>query len=1060
MNEPALRRGRTRPGIVLAVAAVGVFMAFVDDTVIGIAFPNIIHSFPGTSLSALSWVLNAYNIAFAALLIPMGRFADQFGRRIVYVTGIGLFTVGSALSAIAPSIGALIAARAVQGAGAAAIVPASLAIILDAYPSAKRAQAVGIWGATAALAAGIGPSIGGALVTLDSWRLVFAINIPIGIAGYVCSRRLLVESRAPGPRLSPDLGGAALLATAVGALTLAIVQGPDWGWTSPGVIGAAMASVLVAALLARRCLRRRSPIIDLELLRTPGFSVTGLLTLVGSAGFFAVGLLNVLFLIDVWHYSPLKAGLAITPTPFLAAVAAGAAGQLATRVDPRRLMLAGAAVWTVGPLLLFARAGPDPNYLGVYLPAAALLAIGVGIAFPLVSDAAVGVAPAGRYAGATALNGAIRQVGATIGVAILAAILGYAEGLTAVHYYRPGWLFAAGCFAFVAAGSLALTPFRAPDLADDEELARRRAAIAVGVDKQRDGLPRAREQIPKAPIADTDEALIADVSIFAELPPAARLEIAEQARIVHVAGGEWLFRQGDSADSMFVVRSGRLDVLLESDDRQPERINELGRGSVVGELALLGTGERSASVRGRRDTTLLQIDRETFASLLEAGSNAPAIARALGAQLQRSRRVDVEAPEGAKTLVIRHARSPRSAAIADELIELLGPICNAVVLGRERVADEELGAGLSRVLDRVERAHELVLLAAAGTSDEWTQACVRQADRVVLIVENDDFSRWAADASQHQERLDGCDVLLLDGADHPEILARLDRLGPRSTHRVRGSDDLRRLARRLAGRAVGLVLSGGGARALCHIGVIEELEAAGVTIDRIGGVSMGSFIGALLAQGLDAAEIDARCYREYVRRNPVSDFRIPRTSLIRGARARAMLERNLPGLIEDLPRSFYCASTDIISSELVVHRRGSLMAAVTASMSIPGVFAPVRLGRRLLVDGAVLDGLPITIMAADGEGPIIASDVSKPDQRTLAPGEEPPDVGLVDTLVRVMLLGRPDAGALAREHADLTITPNHEQIGQLEFHMLDRMRDAGRRAALTALESAPARLFG
>jgi predicted acylesterase/phospholipase RssA len=292
------------------------------------------------------------------------------------------------------------------------------------------------------------------------------------------------------------------------------------------------------------------------------------------------------------------------------------------------------------------------------------------------------------------------------------------------------------------------------------------------------------------------------------------------------------------------------------------------------------------------------------------------------------------------------------------------------------------------------------------------------------------------------------------------VTGLLDALEPRSTHRVRDEEDIDRLARRIAGRSVGLVLSGGWARAFAHLGVIEELQAAGIVIDRVGGVSMGAFVGALLAQGLDAEAIEDCCYREFVRRNPMGDYRLPRVSLLRGARVDAMLSRALPGLMEDLPRSFYCVTTDMNAAELVVHRRGDLHRAVRASMSTPGVFPPVSLGERLLLDGGVLDNLPIEVMATEGEGPIIASDVTQPEQRRPAAGAPVPEIGLVDTLARVMFLGATDTEELGRRHAALYIRPDHEGVGRLEFHQLDAMRDAGRRAALAALEGAPASLFG
>jgi NTE family protein len=221
---------------------------------------------------------------------------------------------------------------------------------------------------------------------------------------------------------------------------------------------------------------------------------------------------------------------------------------------------------------------------------------------------------------------------------------------------------------------------------------------------------------------------------------------------------------------------------------------------------------------------------------------------------------------------------------------------------------------------------------------------------------------------------------------------------------------------------------------------------------------MGGFVGALLATGMDPDEAADRCYLEFVRRNPMSDWRFPRTSLIRGARARAMLERNLPGLIEDLPLSYFCVTVDIISARLVVHRRGDLVTAVGATLCLPGLAPPVPLGRRLLVDGGIFDNLPVSTMIEEGEGPIIACDAGKAEQRTLAPDEPLPHVGLVDMLMRVMFLNTSDI-AEQSSRADLVISPEREFVNWTDFHMLDRMRDAGRRAALEALENAPACLF-
>ena len=209
-------------------------MAFVDATIVNIAFPDIRQSFPETTIAGLSWVLNAYNIVFAAFLVAAGSLADLLGRKRTFEAGLVLFTFASALCALATSPTLLIAARVVQALGAAVVVPASLALVLEAFPAGERTHAVALWTAVAALAAGVGPSLGGLLVELGGWRLAFLVNIPVGIAAVLLARSRLVESRSPGRRRLPDVAGALLFALAVATVTLALVKGNEWGWTLGG----------------------------------------------------------------------------------------------------------------------------------------------------------------------------------------------------------------------------------------------------------------------------------------------------------------------------------------------------------------------------------------------------------------------------------------------------------------------------------------------------------------------------------------------------------------------------------------------------------------------------------------------------------------------------------------------------------------------------------------------------------------------------------------------------------------------------------------------------------
>src|SRR6187200_630074 len=258
---------------VLLVTAVAVFMSFLDVTIVNIAFPDIERSFPGASLAGLSWILNAYNVVFAALLVPAGRLADRIGRRRVFLGGVGVFLAASAACAAAPSVTVLVAARVVQAAAGAALVPSSLALLLPEFPLEQRATATALWGATGAVAAATGPSLGGLLVDATSWRWVFLVNLAIGLPALVPARRLLRETREANPGPLPDLVGALALVAGVGLLSLAIVKGQAWGWGGPRVLGALAASAALLVAFVVRSASHAAPVVELGLFRVRSFAV-------------------------------------------------------------------------------------------------------------------------------------------------------------------------------------------------------------------------------------------------------------------------------------------------------------------------------------------------------------------------------------------------------------------------------------------------------------------------------------------------------------------------------------------------------------------------------------------------------------------------------------------------------------------------------------------------------------------------------------------------------------------------------------------------------------------
>src|SRR5436190_10272463 len=244
---------------VLLVTAVAVFMGFLDVTIVNIAFPDIRSSFPHDSLASLSWVLNAYNVIFAALLVPAGRLADLIGRRRFFFIGLITFLAASALCGAASSVDMLVAARVVQAAGAAILVPTSLGLLLPEFPLEERPTATALWGATRAVAAATGPSLGGVLVHATDWRLVFFVNIPIGLAALIPARGLLRETKQERGRL-PDALGTVLLTLGVAALSLGIVKGPDWGWGDARTLGSVIAGALLLIAVVYRSSTHAAPI--------------------------------------------------------------------------------------------------------------------------------------------------------------------------------------------------------------------------------------------------------------------------------------------------------------------------------------------------------------------------------------------------------------------------------------------------------------------------------------------------------------------------------------------------------------------------------------------------------------------------------------------------------------------------------------------------------------------------------------------------------------------------------------------------------------------------------
>lgn len=447
--------------LVLLATSLGIFMGSLDATIANVAFPSIARTFPDASRASLSWVLNGYTIAFAALLIVAGRLADRHGRRRLFFSGLGVFTLASVGCGIAPSEEALVASRVVQGAGAAMMIPSSLGLLLAAWPASERATAVGLWGSVSALAAATGPSLGALIVDGPGWRWAFLLNVPIALAAWALGRAVLKEATSPASDSRLDIPGVVLISIAMGALALGIVEGREWGWTSGRILASfAVTGVAVVAFVWQEA-RHPAPVVDLGLFRVPSFSIANISMLAYATGFFSIMLGNILFLTSVWEYSTLRAGLAITPAPVLAALMAGPSGRYAAAHGYRRVIFPGSVLMVAAMVWLALIVDESPNYLTEWLPAAIVLGTGIGLSFAHLSGAAMASLPAERFAVGSAISQTARNTGGMIGVAVMIAVLGTpASTGAAMDAFHSVYLFAGAMFAVCGLAALGLRPAR------------------------------------------------------------------------------------------------------------------------------------------------------------------------------------------------------------------------------------------------------------------------------------------------------------------------------------------------------------------------------------------------------------------------------------------------------------------------------------------------------------------------------------------------------------------------------------------------------------------------
>jgi EmrB/QacA subfamily drug resistance transporter len=408
------------------IASIAVFLVSLDATVLYAAFDTVRAGFPGASAADMSWALNAYTVTYAAMLIPAGGLADTHGRKRVFLVGVTLFLAASAACGLSGSVGWLIAARVLQAIGAALLTPASLSIVLAAFPQDKRAVAVSLWGAVGGLAAAVGPSLGSFIVELAGWQWAFYINLPLGAISLWRGARLLREGRTDAAPRRVDVPGMLLLILGVGAVALAIVQSesPHWSRTELAVVAGTGFAALAAFVAWARTAKH--PLVDLKLFREPTYRFANLATLSFGIAFAMMFFAFFFYMREVWHYSLPRAGLAITPGPLLVVPFAIITGRLAARLGHRPFLVGGSLLYAASGLWFLLVPGEEPAYLTHWLPGLLMSGISVGMVLPSLAGAAVNRLPAQQYAVGSAINQATRQIGAVLGVAITVLLLGHA----------------------------------------------------------------------------------------------------------------------------------------------------------------------------------------------------------------------------------------------------------------------------------------------------------------------------------------------------------------------------------------------------------------------------------------------------------------------------------------------------------------------------------------------------------------------------------------------------------------------------------------------------------
>lgn len=438
----------------LASTGIGSFVTSANLSTVNIAFRDIGRSFPDAPLASLQWVVTAYTIVFAALLLPSGRLADSYGRRRTFFAGLVTFALGAVLTGAAPTLAVVVAGRAVQGLAGALIVPASLGLLLEVTPAAERTRTVALYGAINALGIATGPTLGAVIVDDAGWRWSFLLSLPIAAVAIALGVRDLPRTRS-GEAARIDVLGVVLAAVAMASVSLAIAQGRVWGWSSGRTLACFVIGVLAGVTFVQRCRTHPAPVLPLDLFRIPSFALSSAATVLFGISTGAILLTNVLFLTGTWKYTTVEAGLAMAPSPVIAAIVAPVVGRIGTRYGERIVGVPGVVILAASTMWFRTHAGTDPDYWIDWFPGACLSGLGINMAFPMLQSSGVRDVGAARFSIANATTRAGLQMGTAIGVAGLVAVLG--GSAPDIDRFRTAW-FLIALFAVASAALILPIP--------------------------------------------------------------------------------------------------------------------------------------------------------------------------------------------------------------------------------------------------------------------------------------------------------------------------------------------------------------------------------------------------------------------------------------------------------------------------------------------------------------------------------------------------------------------------------------------------------------------------